>query len=158
MAQDDWLPEDYATADAKYYRQYLLHADPLSRFSIVSFVWGPGQKTPIHNHCTWGLVGILRGAELSTSYDKDAEGRWRPGAKERLEAGQVVAVSPTLGDVHEIANAYADRSSISIHVYGGNIVAIRRAVFDPATGEEKVFISGYSNTALPNLWNLDKAA
>jgi 3-mercaptopropionate dioxygenase len=69
-----------------------------------------------------------------------------------------VAVSPTLGDVHAIANAYDDRVSISIHVYGANIGAVRRAVFDPETGEEKPFISGYANASLPNLWNLDRAA
>jgi len=48
--------------------------------------------------------------------------------------------------------------SISIHVYGGNIGAIRRAVYDPASGAETLFISGYSNATLPNLWNLDRAA
>jgi predicted metal-dependent enzyme (double-stranded beta helix superfamily) len=100
----------------------------------------------------------LRGAEISTAYEKAADGRWRPGAAERLEPGRVVAVSPTIGDVHEIANAYPDQVSISIHVYGGNIGAIRRAVFNPETGEEKLFVSGYSNTAVPNLWNLDRAA
>ena len=34
----------------QYYQQHLLHCDPLERFSVVSFVWGPGQKTPVHDH------------------------------------------------------------------------------------------------------------
>ena len=25
VAHDDWLPDEYATPDAQYYRQYLLH-------------------------------------------------------------------------------------------------------------------------------------
>ena len=50
IAVDDWLPEAFAQPHPQYYQQYLLYADPLDRFSIVSFVWGPGQKTPIHNH------------------------------------------------------------------------------------------------------------
>lgn len=158
VRHDDWLPADYAAPDPKYYRQYLLHADPLGRFSVVSFVWGPGQKTPVHDHRTWGLVGILRGAELSAPYARAADGTFLAGEPERLEPGRVVAVSPTLGDVHAIANAYDDRVSISIHVYGANIGAVRRAVFDPATGEEKLFVSGYANASLPNLWNLDRAA
>ena len=69
-----------------------------------------------------------------------------------------MAVSPTIGDVHEIANAYDDRVSISIHVYGANIGAVERAVYDLATGAEKPFISGYANASLPNLWNPTKAA
>jgi len=52
---------------------------------------------------------------------------------------------PHLGDIHTIANAYEDRPSISIHVYGGNIGRIRRSIYDPATGATKSFISGYSN-------------
>lgn len=158
VAHDDWLPEAYATPDPQYYRQYLLHADPLERFSLVSFVWGPGQKTPVHDHRVWGLVGVLRGAELSTPFTEGVNGTLVAGAQERLEPGRVVAVSPTIGDIHSIANAYDDRVSISIHVYGGNIGAIRRAVFDPATGVEKPFVSGYSNSTLPNLWARAEAA
>jgi len=157
-AHDDWLPEAYATPDVQYYRQYLLHADPLERFSLVSFVWGPGQKTPVHDHRVWGLVGILRGAELSTSYEASPDGSLTPGVQERLEQGRVVAVSPRLGDIHSIANAYDDRGSISIHVYGGNIGEVSRAVYDPLTGAEKPFISGYSNSTIPNLWSYAEAA
>ncbi len=73
----------------------------------------------------------------------------------RLEPGSVEAVSPTVGDIHQVSNAFADRPSISIHVYGANIGAVRRAVFS-AEGEEKPFISGYSNSRLPNIWDLSK--
>jgi predicted metal-dependent enzyme (double-stranded beta helix superfamily) len=158
VRQDDWLPEEYATAHPQYYRQYLLHADPLDRFSIVSFVWGPGQKTPVHDHQVWGLVGILRGAEISTSYTSSPGGALIAGAPERLETGAVAAVSPEIGDIHSIANAFDDRVSISIHVYGGNIGTIRRSVFDPASGVAKVFVSGYSNASIPNLWTSAEAA
>ncbi len=153
VAVDDWLPDDFARPHPQYYRQYLLHADPLERLSVVSFVWGPGQRTPIHDHRVWGLVGVLRGAELSTSYQRAANGALVSEAEVRLERGSVAAVSPAIGDIHTIANALADRPSISIHVYGGNIGAVRRATFDPASGAEKEFISGYSNTLLPNLWD-----
>ena len=50
VAYNDWWPEAFATADPNRYRQYLLYCDPLERFSLVSFVWGPGQKTPVHDH------------------------------------------------------------------------------------------------------------
>ena len=65
VAHDDWLPEAWAQPSPLRYQQYLLHADALNRFSVVSFVWGPGQSTPIHDHTVWGLIGVLRGAELS---------------------------------------------------------------------------------------------
>ncbi len=148
-----WLPEAFTRPHPQYYQQYLLHADPLERWSMVSFVWGPGQQTPIHDHRVWGLVGVLQGAELGTSFQRDASGRLIASGEERLDPGEVVAVSPTVGDIHRVANAFADRVSISIHVYGGNIGTVRRAVYDAETGVEKPFVSGYSNLVVPNLWD-----
>lgn len=147
IAVDDWLPEACAMPHPQFYRQYLLHRDPGARFSLVSFVWGPGQATPIHDHTVWGLIGMLRGAEVATPYALDAEGRPVPsGPAVRLEPGAVDAVSPELGDIHKVVNAFADRVSISIHLYGADIGTVRRHVFDPAGGV-KAFISGYSEIA-----------
>jgi 3-mercaptopropionate dioxygenase len=153
VAGDDWLPEEYATPSAVRYQQYLLHCDPRERLSVVSFVWGPGQSTPIHDHRVWGLVGVLRGAELDERFRWDTHGRLQPdGPPARLERGQVAAVSPHIGDVHRVSNAHAHAVSISIHVYGGNIGAVSRATYEP-DGRPKTFISGYANSALPNLWD-----
>ena len=77
VATDTWLPEDCAVPGPRY-RQYLLHCDPLERFSVVSFVWGPGQQTPVHDHTVWGLIGMLRGQEASQPYAPDATGAMRP--------------------------------------------------------------------------------
>ena len=95
IKQDDWLPEAYAQAHPERYQQFLLYADPDDRFSVVSFVWGPGQSTPIHDHTVWGLIGMLRGGELCQPFARNAGGRWFPNAEQtRLDPGQVEAVSP----------------------------------------------------------------
>jgi len=156
VAHDDWLPAAYTQPHPDYYQQYLLHADALGRFSVVSFVWGPGQATPIHDHTVWGLIGMLRGAESAQGYAQDAAGRWVPqGDAVLLSPGQVEAVSPTIGDVHRVSNAFTDRTSISIHVYGANIGAVHRSVYRE-DGTRKPFVSGYSNTTLPNIWDLSR--
>jgi 3-mercaptopropionate dioxygenase len=153
VRRDDWLPEVYARPDAIRYRQYLLHCDSRERFSIVSFVWGAGQMTPIHDHRVWGLVGVLRGAELVESFTRAADGTLTTcGDETRLEPGDVDCFGPDLGDIHRVANAFEDRTSISIHVYGANIGAVERATYD-LTGQAKRFISGYANRTLPNLWD-----
>lgn len=153
---DDWLPYEYATPDPARYQQFLLHADSSQRFSIVSFVWGPGQTTPIHDHRVWGLIGMLRGAEFSQGFARSAEGRLeQEGPAIRLEPGHVEASSPRSNDIHQVSNAFDDQVSISIHVYGANIGAVKRAVYQP-DGSEKLFISGYSNAYLPNIWDLSK--
>ncbi|MGI4879370.1 MAG: cysteine dioxygenase, partial [Janthinobacterium lividum] len=147
VARDGWLPAEYAEPDAARYRQYLLYRDPAARFTVVSFVWGPGQATPVHDHRTWGLVGVLRGAEREEAFIPGESGPVAAG-ETVLVAGQVSAVSPAIGDIHRVANAFADRVSISIHVYGGDIGAIERATYD-ANGREQRFVSGYANAAAP---------
>ncbi len=157
VAQDDWLPPEFAEPDPAQYRQYLLYCDPLERFSVVSFVWGPGQRTPVHDHTVWGLIGMLRGAEVSRNYAADPAGHLIATGDERLVPGAVAAVSPQIGDIHLVENALPDRPSISIHAYGANIGAVARHVFAPESGEVKPFVSGYANRMLPNLWDRSAA-
>lgn len=153
---DDWLPDRYAQPSTAGYRQYLLHADSQERFSVVSFVWGPGQKSPIHDHTVWGMVGILRGAEFEQSYARTSDGGFViDGPPVRLEKGEVTAVSPAIGDFHRVSNGLDDQPSTSIHVYGANIGAVRRSMYEP-DGTSKTFVSGYSNLELPNLWDRSK--
>src|SRR5690606_32115209 len=95
VAEDTWLPDAYAQPHSDFYQQYLLHCDPLEQFSVVSFVWGPGQRTPIHNHEVWGFVGVLRGAESARRYAPDSEGHLiAHGEEQRLESGEIDYVSP----------------------------------------------------------------
>lgn len=156
IRSDHWLPPEFAQPHPVHYQQYLLHADPLERFSMVSFVWGPGQRTPVHDHTVWGLIGMLRGAETGTRWGF-VDGRFGAiGEPLRLAPGEIDVVSPTLGDVHQVANAHDDQVSISIHVYGANIGAVARHVYDPA-GVPRPFVSGYSSTMTPNLWDRSEA-
>ena len=154
IGTDDWLPDAFAQPSEEGYRQYLLYCDPLERFSVVSFVWGPGQHTPVHDHTVWGMVGVMRGVERCEEYGNPLRGeKFVKTGEHQVEPGDIDLVSPDLGDVHVVANALADRASISIHVYGANIGAVRRHVFDPQTGEARAFVSGYHNTVIPNLWD-----
>lgn len=143
VAHDDWLPERFARPDPARYQQYLLHCDRLQRFSVVSFVWGPGQSTPIHDHTVWGMVGVLRGAETCEEFSLH-HGALVRGVAHRLAPGAIDLVSPRIGDIHRVSNAFADRVSVSIHVYGADIGRVRRHMFDPATGAASEFVSGYA--------------
>lgn len=154
ITTDTWLPEFCTIPHPEFYQQYLLHADPLERFSVVSFVWGPGQKTPIHDHCTWGLIGMLRGAEIGQRFKYDAMGKLIPdGLATTIRPGDIEVVSPSIGDIHIVSNAFLDETSISIHVYGANIGAVKRHVYQADSGEMKNFVSGYSSQQIPNLWD-----
>ena len=152
IAKDDWLPDEFAAPSKDSYRQYLLYCDPLERFSVASFVWMPGHRTPIHDHTVWGLVGVMRGQECCEEYDSSISLTNTHHSK----PGDVDRVSPAIGDIHVVSNV-GKEIAVSIHVYGANIGAVRRHVYDPATGEAKEFVSGYHNRTLPNLWDRGSA-
>ncbi len=145
VSTDDWLPEDLARPHPQHYQQYLIYAAPDDRFSLVSFVWGPGQETPIHDHTVWGVIGVLRGAEISQRYEISVDGvPCATGDAVELAPGAVEFVSPRVGDVHKVRNPRS-APSISIHAYGANIGKVRRHVFPPEGGAPKLFVSGYTN-------------
>jgi predicted metal-dependent enzyme (double-stranded beta helix superfamily) len=151
VKNDDWLPAEFAAPSAESYRQYLLYCDPLERFSVVSFVWMPGHRTPVHDHTVWGLVGVMRGEELCEEYSSSIQ----KVNSHKSGPGEVDRVSPTIGDTHVVSNPGTE-TAVSIHVYGANIGAVRRHTYDPATGMPKEFVSGYHNATVPNLWDRSK--
>ena len=150
IAHDDWLPAQFAEADPVRYRQYLLHCDPLERFSVSSFVWAPGQSTPVHDHTVWGMVGVLRGRERCEEFAAGAP--MQAHGAHMLACGAIDLVSPRVGDIHRVSNALDDQTSVSIHVYGANIGTLARHVYDPASGAASRFVSGYHNNVTPNIW------
>jgi 3-mercaptopropionate dioxygenase len=150
LTDGSWLPSAYRRPHPMHYQQYLLYRDPLGRFSIVSFVWGPGQRSPIHDHQVWGLVGTLEGAELSQSYaapQDPAKPVVAQGAERRMVPGDVEIMSPSLGDIHRVSNASDSEVAVSVHVYGADIGTVSRWLYPPdrPVASRKPFFSGYNN-------------
>src|SRR4051794_16373187 len=68
LAHDGWLAPEHQLPGVDTYRQHLLHVSPTRRLSVVALVWLPGQYTPIHDHVSWCVVGVLRGVEREIRY------------------------------------------------------------------------------------------
>ena len=158
ITHDDWLPEEFAKPHPDRYQQYLLYCDPFERFSLASFIWGPGHTTPIHDHTVWGMVGVMRGSERCEEFALAADGNPEKRGEHLIAPGGIDLVSPTVGDIHTVSNGHADRVSVSIHCYGANIGAVKRHIYLPQTGEVKNFVSGYVGTTMPNIWDRSKEA
>jgi len=47
---------------------HVVHTEPDGSFSVCALVWRPGQVTPIHDHVTWCVFGVLQGAEYEEIY------------------------------------------------------------------------------------------
>jgi predicted metal-dependent enzyme (double-stranded beta helix superfamily) len=145
IAEDGWLPQALLEPDPDSYRIHRLHVDPAGRFSVSAMVWGPGQGTPIHDHTVWGMVGVLRGRERCEEFGHLLEpgGPLVAGNIHELAPGDIDLVSPSIGDIHRVSNALPDGTSVSIHVYGGDIGLIHRSRYDEA-GKATPFVSPYA--------------
>ena len=139
----DWLDEKYRRAiPSKPYAQYLLYRPEDYAFSVVSFVWNPGQGSPIHDHCTWGVIGQYQGQEEESRFRASASGRLELIATVPARPGDVGHVYPPHRDIHQILNHTPD-PTISIHIYGGDIGSQARYAYDLETGVRRPFVSGY---------------
>jgi predicted metal-dependent enzyme (double-stranded beta helix superfamily) len=146
IASDDWLPANFATADAASpSRQFHLYADAMERFCVVSTVLSAGQTLPVCQEPVWEIMGVLRGAvgrqrfSLPTGAPPAAN-----GAAKLLKPGAVETFSPKSGEAVQLSNAVDDSSSICIHVYGGDIGKLARRAVGP-DGSVSEFSHGYAN-------------
>jgi len=132
----------------KGYGRNLLHNDPLLGFVIVAMVWPPNEGTPIHDHGTWGVVGIVEGGLSVTNYIRNDDGS-QPGHASltvldtiSARAKDATHVLPPDEDIHKVWNS-TTKQSISIHTYGKTIN--RCNVFDiKANSVEQIELS-YNN-------------
>jgi predicted metal-dependent enzyme (double-stranded beta helix superfamily) len=152
IAQDGWLPEAIAAPDPDSYRIHLLHGDPAGRFSVSAMVWGPGQGTPVHDHTVWGMVGVLRGRERCEEFGMPAvaDAPLVAGYVHVIGPGDIDFVSPSVGDIHRVSNDLTDGTSVSIHVYGGDIGTIVRSRYAP-DGSATPFVSPYASCLIREL-------
>jgi 3-mercaptopropionate dioxygenase len=124
LAQDGWLAPEHRKAHPDHYRQHLLHVSADRRLSIVALVWLPGQRTPIHDHVSWCVVGVYEGRERETRYRAvESAGRRHLEAVGSIEAlpGHVEVIVPSAeADIHAVT-AVGAKPTISIHVYGADI-------------------------------------
>jgi predicted metal-dependent enzyme (double-stranded beta helix superfamily) len=150
LAGDYRLPPELTRPAAEHHVNYPLHIAPDDSWSMAAVVWNVGQRTPVHGHETWGVVGIYSGAEREYRYAKptaaEAGRPLTPAGEEVFERGQVTVCCTTDDDVHSVA-AVGDIPTVGIHVYGANIGTIERRLYDPATGAVEWFASGWNDPA-----------
>ena len=57
LASDYRLPPEVTRPSTEHHVNYPLHIAPGDRWSLAAVVWNMGQRTPVHGHETWGVVG-----------------------------------------------------------------------------------------------------
>ena len=126
------LPERFHHVRAEGYARRLLHRNDDLGYTAVVMTWGPGQRTPLHDHAgIWCVEGVVQGRMDVTQYDlvEDAGAAYRFEAKGCVHAavGSAGCLIPPF-EYHILANAL-DEPSITLHVYGGEMTTCH--MFEP---------------------------
>jgi 3-mercaptopropionate dioxygenase len=121
------LTAEQRAGDPQRYRSHVLHIEPDGSFSVVALVWRPDQVTPIHDHVTWCVFGVIRGVEYEELFALDEDrGCLVEAGTGAAAAGTVNGFAPP-GDIHRVRNA-GDETAISIHIYGTDVSRIGSSV------------------------------
>jgi predicted metal-dependent enzyme (double-stranded beta helix superfamily) len=148
LADDDWLPDTYqapvpGSGMGGGIGQWLLFRAGDGSLSLFSLVVPSCSATPVHDHLAWGLVGLYRGTQEEEIYDP-AGGAVRLTESRTLAPGDFYALLPPRDDVHRVRTTSED-DSVSIHLLTNDTGCVWRHAYDPETGSETPFRSGYAN-------------
>jgi 3-mercaptopropionate dioxygenase len=122
----DILTGEQRDGDPAGYCSFLLHAEPDGSFSVTVLVWRPGQVTPIHDHVTWCVFGVIQGIEREERYALLDDGWLEQDGVSVNAAGDVTSLTPP-GDIHRVTNA-GTQTAVSLHVYGTDISRLGSSV------------------------------
>ncbi len=115
----------------------LVYKSDKNKFIVQVFVWESGSETPVHDHDTWGLMGIYQNKLRVSEYDLKPiqnSGSFSLDETQNYIAseGDVCYVLPPHEEIHKISNN-SGSLSISIHVYGKTIDEYN--IYDLANGQ-----------------------
>jgi predicted metal-dependent enzyme (double-stranded beta helix superfamily) len=110
-----------------------------SGLTLVRARFGPEAMTPIHNHGSWGVVGVYHGRDLYQVWQRLDDGS-QPGqaqvalVEERiLEAGEAVVLPPPPQDIHA-QQGFGGEPVYEFVLFGKNTMRLTRLYFDPHQG------------------------
>ena len=136
---DDGLFDSKYRAEPENGRpRYLYHTEPDGSLQVYVVEFAPGMPTPVHDHLTWGLIGVCGGSQKTARYERTDDGSNADHADLKLIEETVLdrgAVYPLLppNDIHRIETV-GETPSYSLHVLGVDLGRQHRNIFDVETG------------------------
>ena len=150
LADPEWLPGDYQAPAPESgmgggIGQWLLYHAEDGSLSLFSLVVPAGSETPIHDHLAWGLVGLYRGTQDEEIYAR-REDALLLVERRSLVRGDFYVLIPPHDDIHRVRTTSSEQS-VSIHLLTNDTGCVWRHAYDPGTGRQRPFRSGYVNFA-----------
>ncbi len=115
--------------------------------TLVQARFGPEALTPIHNHGSWGVIGVYKGRDRYQTWRRLDPGTG-PGeaevelVEERiLDPGDVVILPPPPQDIHA-QQGHDGEAAYEFVLFGANTMTLPRLYFDPATRTAEEVLPG----------------
>jgi predicted metal-dependent enzyme (double-stranded beta helix superfamily) len=148
LADPEWLPAVYQEPAPESgmgggIGQWALYRAGDGSLSLFSLVVPSKSETPVHDHLAWGLVGLYRGTQDEEIFAREGQ-ELRLTESRALVPGDFYALIPPRDDIHRVRTTSAE-TSVSIHLLTNDTGCVWRHAFDPHSGEERPFRSGYVN-------------
>lgn len=138
-----FLQPDHFRSNPEHYQRNAIHISADGSLSLFALVWLPGQWTPVHDHGSWGVVGIVQGLLEERSYmsvDGEIAGnsgiRLRRGGVILLNPGSVTSFVPNPDHIHMTGVAEDREMCVSLHLYGRNMNSFH--TYDVAAGTRQL--------------------
>ena len=123
-----FLTEAHQRSDPTKYTRNAILISPDGSLSLYALVWLPGQWTPIHDHGSWGVVGVVRGMLHERSYirldaarDRDEGIELVRGGVFLLSPGTISTFVPNPDHIHVTGVPVDGDITVSLHLYGRNM-------------------------------------
>lgn len=118
------LSDHYRAARPDRYARRLLHRDDELGYTAVVMTWGPNQGTAIHDHAgIWCVEGVVEGEMEVTQYELEEEQgdrfRFHQGSCIQASIGSAGCLIPPFE--HHVLHNPTGRTSITLHIYGGEM-------------------------------------
>ncbi len=138
-----FLRAEHYREDPAHYARNAIYICPDGELSLFALVWLPGQWTPVHDHGSWGVVGVVEGLLEERAYISahgeifgDADIRLRRGGVVLLNPGAVTTFVPNPDHIHMTGVATVRGRCVSLHLYGRNMDSFH--VYDVPAGTRKL--------------------
>lgn len=137
-----FLEPQHYRSDPDHYARNLVYDAPDASLSLYTLVWLPGQWTPVHDHGSWGVVGVLEGVLEERNYvrlspdDGTDEGiaLARSGVI-LLSCGAVTSFVPNPDHIHVTGVPPERTRAVSLHLYGRMMNSFN--TYDVASGTRR---------------------
>jgi len=139
----DFLEPGHRRTDPDHYARNAIHLSDDGAFSLFALTWLPGQWTEVHDHGTWGVVGIVEGVLEERAYirtdpnpNDDSGIRLERGGAVLLPPGAVTSFVPNPDHIHVTGNGSSNDTCLSLHLYGRVLSDFH--IYDVAAGTRKL--------------------